>query len=133
MLLGAWESLVLCAGDFRARQESGCVASWHRAGMAVPRCDPLLSPCALQVLLSLRQEVCEKLNLPLDKVELSMGMSTDFQHAVSVFCPKPACPPNSSPAATQTGLWGFPLDGDPSAAILALAWDQSSPWCSCGC
>ncbi|NXU06763.1 PLPHP protein, partial [Buphagus erythrorhynchus] len=37
-----------------------------------------------QVLLSLRQEVCEKLNLPLDKVELSMGMSTDFQHAIEV-------------------------------------------------
>uniref|UniRef100_A0A803VF27 Pyridoxal phosphate binding protein n=1 Tax=Ficedula albicollis TaxID=59894 RepID=A0A803VF27_FICAL len=42
-----------------------------------------------QVLLSLRQEVCEKLNLPVDKVELSMGMSTDFQHAVSVFLPFP--------------------------------------------
>ncbi|NXK66189.1 PLPHP protein, partial [Sylvietta virens] len=37
-----------------------------------------------QLLLSLRQEVCEKLNLPLDKVELSMGMSTDFQHAIEV-------------------------------------------------
>ncbi|NXX29651.1 PLPHP protein, partial [Nicator chloris] len=37
-----------------------------------------------QVLLSLRQEVCEKLNLPVDKVELSMGMSTDFQHAIEV-------------------------------------------------
>ncbi|NXK23401.1 PLPHP protein, partial [Arenaria interpres] len=37
-----------------------------------------------QMLLSLRQEVCEKLNLPIEKVELSMGMSTDFQHAVKV-------------------------------------------------
>ncbi|NXI70871.1 PLPHP protein, partial [Anseranas semipalmata] len=37
-----------------------------------------------QVLLSLRQEVCEKLNLPIEKVELSMGMSTDFQHAIEV-------------------------------------------------
>ncbi|NXT71097.1 PLPHP protein, partial [Chaetops frenatus] len=37
-----------------------------------------------QVLLSLRQEVCEKLSLPLEKVELSMGMSTDFQHAIEV-------------------------------------------------
>uniref|UniRef100_A0A8C6ZFW5 Pyridoxal phosphate homeostasis protein n=1 Tax=Nothoprocta perdicaria TaxID=30464 RepID=A0A8C6ZFW5_NOTPE len=37
-----------------------------------------------QMLLSLRQEVCEKLNLPLEKVELSMGMSTDFQHAIEV-------------------------------------------------
>ncbi|XP_033375322.1 pyridoxal phosphate homeostasis protein isoform X2 [Parus major] len=37
-----------------------------------------------QVLLSLRQEVCDKLNLPVDKVELSMGMSTDFQHAIEV-------------------------------------------------
>lgn len=73
------------------------------------RCVTVLSPGALQVLLSLRQEVCEKLNLPLDKVELSMGMSTDFQHAVSVFPPLPsgnkhACTPNSSPGATQTGL-----------------------------
>uniref|UniRef100_A0A8C5U8B4 Pyridoxal phosphate binding protein n=1 Tax=Malurus cyaneus samueli TaxID=2593467 RepID=A0A8C5U8B4_9PASS len=37
-----------------------------------------------QMLLSLRQEVCQKLNLPVEKVELSMGMSTDFQHAVSI-------------------------------------------------
>ncbi|NXA41710.1 PLPHP protein, partial [Eudromia elegans] len=37
-----------------------------------------------QVLLSLRREVCEKLKLPLEKVELSMGMSTDFQHAIEV-------------------------------------------------
>lgn len=69
----------------------------------------VLSPRALQVLLSLRQEVCEKLNLPMEKVELSMGMSTDFQHAVSAFLPLPsgsihACTPNSSPGATQTGL-----------------------------
>ncbi|XP_019370029.1 PREDICTED: proline synthase co-transcribed bacterial homolog protein [Gavialis gangeticus] len=37
-----------------------------------------------QVLLSLRQEVCEKLNISIEKVELSMGMSTDFQHAIEV-------------------------------------------------
>ncbi|XP_051496835.1 pyridoxal phosphate homeostasis protein isoform X1 [Apus apus] len=37
-----------------------------------------------QMLLSLRQEVCDKLNLPVEKVELSMGMSTDFQHAIEV-------------------------------------------------
>uniref|UniRef100_A0A8C8A7Y4 Pyridoxal phosphate homeostasis protein n=1 Tax=Otus sunia TaxID=257818 RepID=A0A8C8A7Y4_9STRI len=37
-----------------------------------------------QMLLSLRQEVCEKLSLPVEKVELSMGMSTDFQHAIEV-------------------------------------------------
>ncbi|NXF43974.1 PLPHP protein, partial [Oceanites oceanicus] len=37
-----------------------------------------------QMLLSLRQEVCEKLNLPVEEVELSMGMSTDFQHAIEV-------------------------------------------------
>lgn len=30
-----------------------------------------------------RQEVCEKLNLDINKVELSMGMSTDYEHAVS--------------------------------------------------
>lgn len=32
-----------------------------------------------------RQEVCEKLNLDINNVELSMGMSTDFEHAVCVF------------------------------------------------
>uniref|UniRef100_A0A3Q2YEX0 Pyridoxal phosphate homeostasis protein n=1 Tax=Hippocampus comes TaxID=109280 RepID=A0A3Q2YEX0_HIPCM len=30
------------------------------------------------------QEVCESLKLPLDEVELSMGMSTDFEHAIEV-------------------------------------------------
>lgn len=51
--------------------------------------------------------MCEKLNLPVEKVELSMGMSTDFQHAVSVILPlllgeqtrlhpkfRPRCPPD---------------------------------------
>ncbi|KAL7981441.1 hypothetical protein Chor_002337 [Crotalus horridus] len=37
-----------------------------------------------QLLISLRQELCEKLNIPIEKVELSMGMSTDFQHAIEV-------------------------------------------------
>ncbi|XP_060106934.1 pyridoxal phosphate homeostasis protein [Heteronotia binoei] len=37
-----------------------------------------------QMLISLRQEVCEKLRIPIEKVELSMGMSTDFQHAIEV-------------------------------------------------
>lgn len=31
-----------------------------------------------------RQEVCENLKLDINKVELSMGMSTDFSHAVSI-------------------------------------------------
>lgn len=30
-----------------------------------------------------REEVCEKLNLDINNVELSMGMSTDYEHAVS--------------------------------------------------
>ena len=34
-----------------------------------------------QVLLSLQEELCKKLN-PTKQVELSMGMSMDFQHAV---------------------------------------------------
>ncbi|CAK7291008.1 Pyridoxal phosphate homeostasis protein [Vulpes lagopus] len=34
-----------------------------------------------QVLLSLQEELCKKLN-PIKQVELSMGMSMDFQHAV---------------------------------------------------
>ncbi|CAM4702548.1 pyridoxal phosphate homeostasis protein [Caretta caretta] len=37
-----------------------------------------------QVLISLRQDICEKLNIPIEKVELSMGMSTDYQHAIEV-------------------------------------------------
>lgn len=31
-----------------------------------------------------RQEVCEKLSLDIKQVELSMGMSSDFEHAVSI-------------------------------------------------
>ena len=81
------------------------------------------------MLLSLRQEVCEKLNLPVEKVELSMGMSTDFQHAVSLvsFChpfsreanvPAPAVgTPKSSPGVIQMGLLAFPLDGDTDGAV----------------
>lgn len=57
------------------------------------------------MLLSLRQEVCEKLNLPLEKVELSMGMSTDFQHAVSLLA---SCHPSSQatklPAPSTTHI-----------------------------
>ncbi|KAK3518536.1 hypothetical protein QTP70_001503 [Hemibagrus guttatus] len=37
-----------------------------------------------QILLKRREEVCECLNLPLEHVELSMGMSTDFEHAIEV-------------------------------------------------
>lgn len=36
------------------------------------------------MLLSHRQEVCDTLKIPQEEVELSMGMSTDFEHAVSV-------------------------------------------------
>ena len=35
------------------------------------------------MLLSQRQKVCDHLNLPMEEVELSMGMSNDFEHAVS--------------------------------------------------
>lgn len=37
-----------------------------------------------QVLLSLREELCRKLGAPPEQVELSMGMSVDFQHAIEV-------------------------------------------------
>uniref|UniRef100_A0A3Q2H1A2 Pyridoxal phosphate homeostasis protein n=1 Tax=Equus caballus TaxID=9796 RepID=A0A3Q2H1A2_HORSE len=37
-----------------------------------------------QVLLSLREELCKKLSIPTEQVELSMGMSLDFQHAIEV-------------------------------------------------
>uniref|UniRef100_A0A5F8GBG3 Pyridoxal phosphate homeostasis protein n=1 Tax=Monodelphis domestica TaxID=13616 RepID=A0A5F8GBG3_MONDO len=37
-----------------------------------------------QALLCLRKELCEKLGLPIDQVELSMGMSMDFQHAIEM-------------------------------------------------
>lgn len=92
---------VLCEGDLRDRIRIS--VSLARSCSGSPgSVSPSAVPWALQVLLSLRQEVCEKLNLPLDKVELSMGMSTDFQHAVSVSLSlpwgnRPACTPNSSP------------------------------------
>lgn len=35
------------------------------------------------MLLGRRQEVCDALKIPQEEVELSMGMSTDFEHAVS--------------------------------------------------
>lgn len=38
----------------------------------------------LQMLLSRRQEVCDSLKLPPEDLELSMGMSNDFEHAVSI-------------------------------------------------
>ncbi|KAM4675005.1 pyridoxal phosphate homeostasis protein [Discoglossus pictus] len=37
-----------------------------------------------QLLLAQRQEVCSKLGLQVDSVELSMGMSMDFEHAIEV-------------------------------------------------
>ncbi|XP_040098863.1 pyridoxal phosphate homeostasis protein isoform X2 [Oryx dammah] len=37
-----------------------------------------------QVLLSLREELCRKLGAAPEQVELSMGMSVDFQHAIEV-------------------------------------------------
>ncbi|KAK5863013.1 hypothetical protein PBY51_000076 [Eleginops maclovinus] len=37
-----------------------------------------------QMLSSRRQELCDSLKLPLEQVELSMGMSTDFEHAIEV-------------------------------------------------
>uniref|UniRef100_A0A8C5KH90 Pyridoxal phosphate homeostasis protein n=1 Tax=Jaculus jaculus TaxID=51337 RepID=A0A8C5KH90_JACJA len=37
-----------------------------------------------QVLVSLREELCKKLSIPADQVELNMGVSMDFQHAIEV-------------------------------------------------
>ncbi|XP_010780049.1 proline synthase co-transcribed bacterial homolog protein-like, partial [Notothenia coriiceps] len=37
-----------------------------------------------QTLLGSRQQLCDGLQIPLERVELSMGMSTDFDHAVSI-------------------------------------------------
>ncbi|XP_072353077.1 pyridoxal phosphate homeostasis protein [Scyliorhinus torazame] len=37
-----------------------------------------------QVLSARREELCDQLNLPLQSVELSMGMSTDYEHAIEV-------------------------------------------------
>ncbi|XP_060712545.1 pyridoxal phosphate homeostasis protein [Hemiscyllium ocellatum] len=37
-----------------------------------------------QVLVTRRKELCDQLNLPLETVELSMGMSTDYEHAIEV-------------------------------------------------
>ncbi|KAH0499836.1 Proline synthase co-transcribed bacterial-like protein [Microtus ochrogaster] len=38
----------------------------------------------LQTSLRLRQELCEKLSIPVDQVEPSTGMSVDFRHAIEV-------------------------------------------------
>jgi uncharacterized pyridoxal phosphate-containing UPF0001 family protein len=37
----------------------------------------------LQCLKKVREEVCQALGISCDKLELSMGMSDDFEHAVS--------------------------------------------------
>ncbi|XP_059497112.1 pyridoxal phosphate homeostasis protein [Stegostoma tigrinum] len=37
-----------------------------------------------QVLVARRKELCDQLNLPLETVELSMGMSTDYEHAIEL-------------------------------------------------
>ncbi|XP_072512659.1 pyridoxal phosphate homeostasis protein isoform X2 [Salminus brasiliensis] len=37
-----------------------------------------------QMLLKCREQVCESLKLSVEQVELSMGMSTDFEHAIEV-------------------------------------------------
>ena len=37
-----------------------------------------------QVLIQCRKDVCEQLSLDPATVELSMGMSNDFEHAVSI-------------------------------------------------
>jgi len=90
------------------------------------------------MLLSLRQEVCEKLSLPVEKVELSMGMSTDFQHAVSLasfchpFAQEPNVPavgtPKSSPGIIRTGLVGLPLGGDTDGSGVGIEFWASKPY-----
>lgn len=35
-----------------------------------------------QCLIQCQKDVCEKLQLSLERIELSMGMSNDFEHAV---------------------------------------------------
>ena len=37
-----------------------------------------------QVLLPLREELCRKLSIPTNRVELNMGLSVDFQHTIEV-------------------------------------------------
>jgi len=37
-----------------------------------------------QILLNCRKELCEKLSLDIDNVELSMGMSSDYQKAIEM-------------------------------------------------
>lgn len=64
-------SKVCVSDDLQARKKAGV--------------KQVLSPsCSHQMLRSLRAELCEKLRIPTEQVELSMGMSGDFQHAVSV-------------------------------------------------
>ncbi|KAL1774494.1 proline synthase co-transcribed bacterial-like protein, partial [Sigmodon hispidus] len=42
-----------------------------------------------QMLLSLQQELCEKLSIPVEQVELSIDMSMDFQHAIEGIYKRP--------------------------------------------
>ncbi|XP_006000351.1 pyridoxal phosphate homeostasis protein [Latimeria chalumnae] len=37
-----------------------------------------------EILIARRKELCEQLHVPIENVELSMGMSTDFEHAIHV-------------------------------------------------
>lgn len=42
------------------------------------------SPFPSQTLMKCKETVCEELQLSFDKVELSMGMSNDYEQAVSI-------------------------------------------------
>ena len=44
--------------------------------------DELCMLACVQALLNLREEVCKELDMPVTDVELSMGMSGDFEQAV---------------------------------------------------
>ena len=63
-------STINCQADHR-------LSAWHC-------CHQML--LVLQCLSRCREEVCEALNLKQEDVELSMGMSGDFEEAVSHFC-----------------------------------------------
>lgn len=39
-----------------------------------------------QRLLSCRKDISEELKIPIESIELSMGMTADYEHAVCILC-----------------------------------------------
>lgn len=73
---GTWPKLGIsnCLRGFTLLRLNGCACDWSY--------DSLCCALILQTLKRCRQEVSEALELAEDKLDLSMGMSGDFEQAV---------------------------------------------------